>query len=210
MSKTILIALVILCAVMVCGCLDTAVVQKSVTIGGHTFTAALDDKWATSVQGEAVPYVPANLEDQYGIPDGAYDWTGLEDYGAFSYKSGQPSGSITKYGFVYIFILNPNEDLADSSSIDILRHAAYLIIDPGNHRNAVLGGDLTEKEIEYNGKEAYLVEVSGELKEDHINDNSYGAISFFLDNDTVALIGVHTTNNYGISAWDVIESITVT
>jgi hypothetical protein len=199
---------------MVCGCLDTALVQKSVTIGGYTFTAALDDKWDTSV-GEVATYVPANLEDQYGIPDGAYDWTGLEDYGALWYRSGEPSGSITKNGLANIFVLDPNEDLADSGSIDILRHAVYMYIDPRDHRNAVIGGDLTEKEIEYNGKEAYLIEVEGELitpenGDDFVNDRSYGAIAFFLDNDTVALIGAETSNDFGMSAWDVIDSITVT
>jgi uncharacterized Fe-S cluster-containing MiaB family protein len=89
-----------------------------------------------------------------------------------------------------------------------------MIINPKNHRNAVIGGDLTEKEIEYNGRQAYYIEVQGELitSEDYpafINDNSLGAIAFFLDDNTVALIGVETTNDFGMSAWDVIDSITV-
>jgi len=89
-----------------------------------------------------------------------------------------------------------------------------MIINPKDHRNAVIGGDLTEKEIEYNGRQAYYIEVEGELitPEDYdhfINDNSLGAIAFFLDDNTVALIGVETTNDFGMSAWDVINSITV-
>ena len=213
MAKISLIIFLGICAVLVCGCLDTAAEQKSVMIDGYTFTAALDDKWDNSSR-EVSKYKPADLEDQFGIPDGAYDWTGFADYSAFDYRSGEPSGSITKAGWAHIFVLKPDEDLADSSSIDILKHAAYMIINPKDHRNAVIGGDLTEKEIEYNGRQAYYIEVDGELitPENYhtfINDNSLGAIAFFLDDNTVALIGVETTNDFGMSAWDVIDSITV-
>jgi len=213
MAKISLIIFLGICAVLTCGCLDTAAEQKSVMIDGYTFTASLNDKWVNS-SGDVSKYKPADLEDQFGIPDGAYDWTGFADYSAFDYRSGEPSGSITKAGWAHIFVLKPDEDLADSSSIDILKHAAYMIINPKNHRNAVIGGDLTEKEIEYNGRQAYYIEVQGELitSEDYpafINDNSLGAIAFFLDDNTVALIGVETTNDFGMSAWDVIDSITV-
>ena len=213
MAKISLIIFLGICAVLTCGCLDTAAEQKSVMIDGYTFTAALDDKWDNSSR-EVSKYKPADLEDQFGIPDGAYDWTGFADYSAFDYRSGEPSGSITKAGWAHIFVLKPDEDLADSSSIDILKHAAYMIINPKDHRNAVIGGDLTEKEIEYNGRQAYYIEVEGELitPENYhtfINDNSQGAIAFFLDDNTVALIGVETTNDFGMSAWDVINSITV-
>jgi hypothetical protein len=213
MAKISLIIFLGICAVLVCGCLDTAAEQKSVMIDGYTFTASLNDKWVNS-SGDVSKYKPADLEDQFGIPDGAYDWTGFADYSAFDYRSGEPSGSITKAGWAHIFVLKPDEDLADSSSIDILKHAAYMIINPKNHRNAVIGGDLIEKEIEYNGRQAYYIEVEGELitPENYhtfINDNSLGAIAFFLDDDTVALIDVETTNDFGMSAWDVINSITV-
>ena len=213
MAKISLIIFLGICAVLVCGCLDTAAEQKSVMIDGYTFTASLNDKWVNS-SGDVSKYKPADLEDQFGIPDGAYDWTGFADYSAFDYRSGEPSGSITKAGWAHIFVLKPDEDLADSSSIDILKHAAYMIINPKDHRNAVIGGDLTEKEIEYNGRQAYYIEVEGELitPENYhtfINDNSLGAIAFFLDDNTVALIGVETTNDFGMSAWDVINSITV-
>ena len=213
MAKISLIIFLGICAVLVCGCLDTAAEQKSVMIDGYTFTASLNDKWVNS-SGDVSKYKPADLEDQFGIPDGAYDWTGLADYGAFDYRSGEPSGSMTKYGWANIFVLKPDDDLSDSSSIDILKHATYLLINPKDHRNAVIGGDLTEKEIEYNGRQAYFIEVEGELitPENYhtfINDNSLGAIAFFLDDDTVALIDVETTNDFGMSAWDVINSITV-
>ena len=213
MAKISLIIFLGICAVLVCGCLDTAAEQKSVMIDGYTFTASLNDKWVNS-SGDVSKYKPDDLEDQFGIPDGAYDWTGFADYSAFDYRSGEPSGSITKAGWAHIFVLKPDEDLADSSSIDILKHAAYMIINPKDHRNAVIGGDLTEKEIEYNGRQAYYIEVEGELitlenYHTFINDNSLGAIAFFLDDDTVALIDVETTNDFGMSAWDVINSITV-
>jgi hypothetical protein len=137
MAKISLIIFLGICAVLVCGCLDTAAEQKSVMIDGYTFTAALDDKWDNSSR-EVSKYKPADLEDQFGIPDGAYDWTGFADYSAFDYRSGEPSGSITKAGWAHIFVLKPDEDLADSSSIDILKHAAYMIINPKDHRNAVI------------------------------------------------------------------------
>jgi len=110
--------------------------------------------------------------------------------------------------------VKPDDDLSDSSSIDISKHAAYMIINPKDHRNAVIGGDLTEKEIEYNGRQAYYIEVEGELitlenYHTFINDNSLGAVAFFLDDNTVALIDAFTTNDFGMSAWDVIDSITV-
>ena len=214
MAKISLIIFLGICAVLVCGCLDTAAEQKSVMIDGYTFTASLNDKWVNS-SGDVSKYKPADLEDQFGIPDGAYDWTGFADYSAFDYRSGEPSGSITKAGWAHIFVLKPDEDLADSSSIDILKHAAYMIINPKDHRNAVIGGDLTEKEIEYNGRQAYYIEVQGELitSEDYpafINDNSLGAIAFFLDDGKVCVIDAFTTNNFGMSAWDIIDSITVT
>ena len=214
MAKISLIIFLGICAVLVCGCLDTAAEQKSVMIDGYTFTASLNDKWDTSY-GEVSKYNPADLEDQFGIPGGAYDWTGFEDYGAFNYRSGEPSGSITKGGWANIFVLKPDDDLSDSSSIDILKHATYLLINPKDHRNAVIGGDLTEKEIEYNGRQAYYIEVEGELitPENYhtfINDNSQGAIAFFLDDGKVCVIDAFTTNNYGMSAWDIIDSITVT
>ena len=213
MAKISLIIFLGICAVLVCGCLDTAAEQKSVMIDGYTFTASLNDKWVNS-SGDVSKYKPDDLEDQFGIPDGAYDWTGFADYSAFDYRSGEPSGSITKAGWAHIFVLKPDEDLADSSSIDILKHAAYMIINPKDHRNAVIGGDLTEKEIEYNGRQAYYIEVEGELitPENYhtfINDNSLGAVAFFLDDNTVALIDAFTTNDFGMSAWDVIDSITV-
>jgi hypothetical protein len=214
MAKISLIIFLGICAVLVCGCLDTAAEQKSVMIDGYTFTAALDDKWDNSSR-EVSKYKPADLEDQFGIPDGAYDWTGLADYGAFDYRSGEPSGSMTKYGWANIFVLKPDDDLSDSSSIDILKHAAYMLINPKDHRNAVIGGDLTEKEIEYNGRQAYYIEVEGELitPENYhtfINDNSQGAIAFFLDGGKVCVIDAFTTDNFGMSAWDIIDSITVT
>ena len=211
MAKISLIIFLGICAVLVCGCLDTAAEQKSVMIDGYTFTASLNDKWVNS-SGDVSKYKPDDLEDQFGIPDGAYDWTGFADYSAFDYRSGEPSGSITKAGWAHIFVLKPDEDLADSSSIDILKHAAYMIINPKDHRNAVIGGDLKEKEIEYNGRQAYFIEVEGELitPENYhtfINDNSLGAIAFFLDDGKVCVIDAFTTNNFGMSAWDIIDSI---
>jgi len=206
-----------LCVIMALGCIesdnsDSNESGKSVSVGGYNFTADLDDKWVTT-QGEPTTYKPKDMEDQYGIPWGANDWTGIANYGAFWYMSGEPIGERTKNGFGEIFVLMPkNEYLegSDRSKTDILRHAAYMVIDPRNHRNAVLGGDLTEKEIKYNGRDAFLIEVSDELMDGFINHRSLGAIALFLDDDTVALIYFETSNNFGTTAWDAINSITIT
>lgn len=208
MKKMILVAMLLLCAVMACGCMGNGnEIGKSVTIGDYTFEGNFDDKWSTD-SGDLTTYKPADMEGNYGIPRGAYDWSGLADYAAFYYKSGEEY-PITQTGWASIFILKPDEDMADKESADILRAATYLIIDPHDHRNAVITDDLTEKEVEYNGKQAYLIEIKEELMDGFINYRDYAAIAFFVDDDTVALIGTETSDNFGVSAWDIIDSITV-
>ena len=50
---------------------------------------------------------------------------GQRDYNAFYYDSGEPSGSITKYGWAHIFVLKPDEDMAN-----VLKSATRLLINP--------------------------------------------------------------------------------
>ena len=207
MNKIIWIALILLLGVFAIGGMsgtsgnDDA---KNVTIDGYTFEGDFDNKWISGY-GDTKTYKPANLEDQFGIPIGAYDWTGTENYNAFYYDSGEPSGSITKYGWAHIFVLKPDEDMAN-----VLKSATRLLINPRNHRNAVVAGDLTEKYIEYNGRQAYLVEIKEELMDGFVDYHDYAAIAFFLDDGKVCVIDAFTTNNFGMSAWDIIDSITVT
>ena len=174
---------------------------KNVTIDGYTFEGDFDNKWISGY-GDTKTYKPANLEDQFGIPIGAYDWTGTENYNAFYYDSGEPSGSITKYGWAHIFVLKPDEDMAN-----VLKSATRLLINPRNHRNAVVAGDLTEKYIEYNGRQAYLVEIKEELMDGFVDYHDYAAIAFFLDDGKVCVIDAFTTDNFGMSAWDIIDRI---
>lgn len=214
--KTSLISLIGVCAIMVaCACVGCASSEKSISIDGYTFTADLDDNWVTELS-EVVTYDPRDMEDIYGIPAGAYDWTGTADFSPFYYRSGEPSGSITKGGWANILVLTPKKDYLEDyerSPSDILKHATDLFINPRNHFNAVATGDLTEKEIEYNGREARLVEVEDEYKvlnggDGFIDEDSEGVIAF-SDNDTIVVIYAFTTNDYGMRAWDVIDSITV-
>ena len=207
MKKIIWIALILLLGVFAIGSMSGTSGNdgaKNVTIDGYTFEGDFDDKWISGY-GDTKTYKPANLEDQFGIPIGAYDWTGTENYNAFYYDSGEPSGSITKYGWAHIFVLKPDEDMADSS--DILKHATRLLINPKDHRNAVVAGDLTEKYTEYNGRQAYLVEIKEELMDGFVDYRDYAAIAFFLDGGKVCVIDAFTTDNFGMSAWDIIDSI---
>lgn len=111
---------------------------------------------------------------------------------------------MTKYGWAHIFVLKPDEDMAN-----VLKSATRLLINPKDHRNAVVTGDLTEKEIEYNGRQAYLVEIKEKLMDGFVDYRDYAAIAFFLDGK-VCVIDAFTTDNFGMSAWDIIDSITVT
>lgn len=204
MKKIIWIALILLLGVFAIGGMSGTSGNdgaKNVTIDGYTFEGDFDNKWISGY-GDTKTYKPANLEDQFGIPIGAYDWTGTENYNAFYYDSGEPSGSITKYGWAHIFVLKPDEDMAN-----VLKSATRLLINPRNHRNAVVAGDLTEKEIEYNGRQAYLVEIKEELMDGFVDYRDYAAIAFFLDDGKVCVIDAFTTDNFGMSAWDIIDSI---
>jgi hypothetical protein len=204
MNKIIWIALILLLGVFAIGGMSGTSGNdgaKNVTIDGYTFEGDFDNKWISGY-GDTKTYKPANLEDQFGIPIGAYDWTGTENYNAFYYDSGEPSGSITKYGWAHIFVLKPDEDMAN-----VLKSATRLLIDPKHHRNAVVAGDLTEKYIEYNGRQAYLVEIKEELMDGFVDYHDYAAIAFFLDDGKVCVIDAFTTDNFGMSAWDIIDRI---
>lgn len=204
MKVIIWIALILLLGVFAIGSMSGTSGNdgaKNVTIDGYTFEGDFDNKWISGY-GDTKTYKPANLEDQFGIPIGAYDWTGTENYNAFYYDSGEPSGSITKYGWAHIFVLKPDEDMAN-----VLKSATRLLIDPKHHRNAVVAGDLTEKYIEYNGRQAYLVEIKEELMDGFVDYHDYAAIAFFLDDGKVCVIDAFTTDNFGMSAWDIIDRI---
>jgi len=115
MNKIIWMALILLLGVFAIGGMSSTNGNdgaKNVTIDGYTFEGDFDDKWISGY-GATKTYKPANLEDEFGIPIGAYDWTGTENYNAFYYESGEPSGSITKYGWAHIFVLKPDEDMAN-------------------------------------------------------------------------------------------------
>lgn len=184
--------------------------EKGVSLDGHTFKADLDDSWVTTM-GEMGAYNPedsADPETGY-VPPVAYDWTGTQDNKAFYHND--PS----KLGWVDILVIKPKKDYVEennASSSDILRHATDLYINPDKFydMNAV-----TEKNIDFNGKAARLVEVENNLEKGYagntnINRNSQGAIAFFLDNGNVALIYVVTQKDtLGMRAWDVIDKISV-
>ena len=183
--------------------------DKSISVDGHTFTTDLDDTWKTD-SATVTAYNPADTlggADQQHIASGANDWSGYQVGMAFAHleKLG-PSGKYTletEYGDSSIYVLNPTTSYVEKNkptSSDILKHATDLMINPSD-----LSGDalksLSEKDKEYNGMQAHLVETD--------TDFSQGVIAFFLDSNTVGIISTGTNKFGGMRAWDIIDSITV-
>ena len=190
---------------------DGAQSNKSISIGGHTFTTILDDNW-TANQANVIDYNPqlyftdsrslvglANQEDWGNasadpVSKYAIDWTGTQAVSAFSYKTKQSPESIakyglTKYGFVDIRVLKLTKDYIEAyspSRDDTLFHA----IEP-------ISGKIIDTEI--NGRPAM---------KSRYNDDSHSVIAVLLDDTTVALINVHV-KHIGISARDIINEMTV-
>lgn len=177
--------------------------EKSVSIGGHTFTADLDDNWVTSV-GQIAPYDPKDLPDSYLDYGNAEYWTGTRDFYAFNYGPDLPgeNENSDQTGYASLFILKPDTSLrslkpeGEDESSFLLRAATDIFVMwvPG-----MAGGpeDESHKDIDFNGRPAHLVEYK-----------DLGTIAFFLDNDTIAVICIYT-DNVGMRAWDVLDSITV-
>jgi hypothetical protein len=187
--------------------------DRSISIGGHTFTADLDDTWTTD-SAEATPYNQDTLggADGESIAFGADDWTGDQvGMAFFHFENLGPSGEYTaetEYGDSSIYILKPKKGYIETynpTESDILKHATDLMINPND-----LSGDelesLSEEDTEYNGMQAHLVETENEYTRSAV-------IAFFVDSNTVAVISTGTNKFGGIfghmSARDIIDSITV-
>jgi hypothetical protein len=184
--------------------------DKSISIDGHTFTTDLDDTWHAD-SAEVTAYNPGDTlggTDQESIASGAHDWTGYQVGMAFIHlEKLSSSGKFTaesEYGDSSIYVLKPQKSYKEKynpTESDILKHATDLMINPNDLSGKELES-LSEKDIEYNGKPAHLVETDTDL-------SSSGVIAFFLDKDTVAIISTGTNNFGGMRAWDIIDSITV-
>jgi hypothetical protein len=185
-----------------------ALSNKSISVGGHIFTAKLDDNW-TSNPANVMNYDPkkyftdgrelekiicprCEFTNPDPVPEYAIDWIGSQARGAFTYKTKQSSESIakyglTKYGFVNIRVLRLTQDYIEAyspSPNDTLHHAIL----------PICMGDETD--IVFNGKPA-------------MKCKDWSGIAILLDNSTIALIDVWMDNIKGMQAWDIIDSITV-
>ena len=202
--------IVFLCMVLILLASIVNASEKSISIGGHTFTADLDDTWSTD-SAKVTTYNPEDMlggPDQKNIASGAHDWTGYTVGMAFAHlEKLSSSGKLTaesEYGDSSIYVLNPMKSYIETynpTESDILKHATDLIINPNDLSGKELES-LSEKDIEYNGKPAHLVETDTTV--------SLGVIAFFLDNNKVGIISAGTNKFGGMRAWDVIKSITVT
>jgi hypothetical protein len=189
--------------------------NKSISIGGHTFTIKLDDNW-TANQANVMDYNPTKyfddersrekimtpniqFESADPVPEGSIDWTGTQALSAFTYKTKQSSESIakyglTKYGFVDIRVLKLTKDYIGAYNLSpngTLSHAINQIGDWKGVTNII-----------FNGKPAMKCS----------NDDvrySFKAIAFIQDNNTVALIVVKIKNIQGMRSQDIIDSMTV-
>ena len=131
MIKIGVVALVGLFAIL--AACSGAQAEKSVSVGGHTFTANLDDSWVT--KGSTIPYdpqtYPQDFEDNQGnIDSGVNDWTGFENNASFSHESG------TENGVVCIYVIKPKQGIPDSEGFDI--KSPGILLDVG----CMLLGDL--------------------------------------------------------------------
>jgi|SRR5271157_623905 len=211
--KTGLAIIVLLSQVLLFSVSADAQSNKSISIGGHTFTAKLDDNW-TANQANVIDYNPKNYftdsrsrfemthpgkweyESADPAPKSAIDWTGDQAFNAFSYKTKQSPESIakyglTKYGFINIRILKLTKDYIEAyspSPNDTLRHAF-----------------LPSEAIDtmFNGKPALLA-----YDFDKLTQSDTANLVFLLDDNTVALIDV-VTQNIGTHARDIIKDLIV-
>lgn len=178
-------------------------IEKSVSFGGHTFKADLDDNWVTTL-GEMAPFNPKDIVDPY---DNAQYWTGTRDFDAFNYGPKPPGGedeNSKNSGYVDLLVVKPDATLrslkpdGEDESSFLCRAATDIFTLAGLGD----GESTTTKNIDFNGRPAYLQEYE-------TRGMSCGVIAFFLDSDTIAVMNVETSNNFGMRAWDVIDSITV-
>ncbi|VVB63166.1 Uncharacterised protein [uncultured archaeon] len=199
--------------------------EKSVSLGGHTFTANLPDGWVVSSNMTIDSIDPSSSD----WTDLKWSWKGVWAE-AFNYPAYPSAPKDSDYygtisGRVYLFVVKIPDDLRQQ----LLQHdvAVYGSSDkiPDDRKTQELNDILTdaahisilntkydsEKDITFNDHQAHLSEA---------DDSSWsiGSIAILLDNDTVGIIqpNIEKTHRLGKdsaifdgSAWDFIEKVTV-
>ena len=188
--------------------------NKSITIGGHTFTAKLTDNW-TANQDNVGTYDPKNyynasraremeiepkiqFTDPNPVPIRAIDWMGTQAFTAFSYNTRQSPESIktyglTKYGFIDIRVLKLTKAYLEAYSAspnETLDHAIGLGWDREIHK--VFDGRLAVENI---GK--------GGFGAGHIAN-----VAVLLDKDTIAKIDI-ATKDIDLDTWEIIDNMKI-
>lgn len=207
--------------------------QESVSLGGHTFTADLPDGWVVSDIMKADSFDQSNPDNSLDSCMVTDSWKGTfeEAFNFLAYpnalKNSTYYGTLT--GRVYIYVTKVPDDLRRSiqerdialyGSVDKITDDQKAkdtseILTEAAHIGLACPKDTifdSEKDITFNDHEAHLTE----------SDNSAwstGSIAILLNNDTLGIIqpliqkthqGQTDSTLFDGSAWDVINSMTVT
>lgn len=194
-------ALVSLCAILLtCGFVVNAQSEKSVSVGGHTFTTSLDG-WRVGPHIIETADTPSDSS-----PD--YDFKGIMISDAFWLPRDK-----------MIVSLPPDSDITDSKQKDILASVDIRVNTvPNDERNwaakdvlsdlyGPLEKDASQKDIEFENYPAYLVESDKDLTDG--TSCSFGTLEILISKDTIVELDVVTRPESDLRAWDVISSIAV-
>jgi len=193
--------------------------EKSVSISGHTFTVDIDEYW-NNTQGQIFPYDQESLkeEEEMGISlqPHAEDWTGSEYIGAFT-SPGTPD--TPSDNVVDIYVLKPSGQYLsdyknhwgkdypgmqnDKTTLKRAIDVTNLDTTPGLYE------DESEKEIDYNGEPAYLVEREHMIVNDQYMLKGSHAVIAFVKGEDMIVIDVLISHAEYMRAWDFLDSITV-
>ena len=175
--------------------------EKSVLLSGHASTLDLPDGWTTNVTvGIATGPIWPDSSSAWIMGPSWEGRTGKVILNAF--HSSDWNANVANYaGNVGIYALNiPSDELGNDTAI--LDNASfltngYLLEHYLSNENAP-----SVKDITFNDRPARLIEGDNYL----MGGNSFGVITFKLNDKTVVVIDVDTTNG---RAWDIINGITV-
>lgn len=222
MLKISLVALVGLCAILsMCSSFGSAQSDKSISLGGYTFTSDLGDGWIVpddvAVYQKTDAYYPDDSDTAW---KGYYVWPWLK-FPSYpnAPKDDEEYQSSRTFAIIYVLTIPPElkaaqlkQNIRVYGSIDKVPEDQkekdtneILAIATGKYTMDMTSN--SEKDITFNDRQAHLIEADNSAY-------SGGRIAIALDNDTIGLIDVtvyYTQNNpFDGRAWDVINSIKIT
>jgi len=208
--------------------------EKSVSLGGHTFTADLPDEWKT-FDDVSTHEVNDDNENSYSADvNDDYSWKGFmaepwyyplypnapkgdEYYGSYSsvvnlyvltipadLKKDQLDENIRIYG-------SSDKIPDDKKGKDIIRILTD-VAPPFTSKQII---DFSDKDLTFNDLPAHLAEMETSRDETYKYTDKYGRMAILLDENTIAVIDVQV-ESYSPSGlyfdgkpWDIINSIEV-